>query len=105
MDGLVNPMEVDASESVKTAKVAYGEYLASRLNGTADGFQRLADQMRAAAASVPSLGSVGNVNAGNLAQRVIHDIVWGLANASPDAIVSAAAEYDRNVTYADTDKS
>lgn len=85
---------------MKTLQEVYGEYLASRINATADRFRHVADKLAAMAESVPDIGQAGNADAGSLAQRAIHEIVWGIANASPDSIVSAATDYDRNVTRA-----
>lgn len=80
----------------------YGEFLATRIKATAAGYRAVADKLDAIAAEVPLLGAPGHVDASSLAQRAMHEVMWGAANASPDAIVTAAADYDRNVTQAKT---
>lgn len=76
----------------------YGEHLASRISSSAAGYRAIAEKLEAIAAEVPLLGGRVQGGASALAQRAVHEVMWGAANASPDSIITAAAEYDRNVT-------
>lgn len=61
---------------------------------TAADLRRIADDIERAAGRIDRVPSVGNTSAAALASNIVHTVMWGLANASVDNIVSAAAEYD-----------
>lgn len=80
-------------------KRVYGEFLASRISNSAAGYRAIAKKLDLLAAEVENLTTPGQASA--LAKRALHEVMWGAANASPDAIITAAADYDRNVTPID----
>lgn len=77
-------------------KRLYGEYLVSRISNAAAGYRAIAEKLDQLATEVPRLTTPGQASA--LAQRALKEVMWGAANASPDAIITAAADYDRHVT-------
>ena len=66
----------------------------ARVQRSAEGLRVLADRIESEANRVKRVPTPGTPSASALAGNIMHSIMWGLANASTDAIVSAAAEYD-----------
>lgn len=65
-----------------------------RVEHTAQSLRDLADRIEAEGKRINRIPTRGTTSAAALASTITHSIVWGLANASPDGIVSAAAEFD-----------
>lgn len=75
----------------------FGGILASQLSTVAYRLRSLADQFDRFAADVPDLDAGNDRAASDIAGRAVHALAWGLANASLDGVVRAAADYDKNV--------
>lgn len=75
----------------------FGGILASQLSTVAYRLRSLADQFDRFAADVPTTDAPSDVRASDIAARAVHALAWGLANASLDGVVRAAADYDKYV--------
>lgn len=82
--------------TVPSDREMFGKILMGRVAHTAATLRRLADEFDGYASDVPTLGSVGNACATDMARRAVHSLAWGMANANMDGIVAAAADYDKN---------
>lgn len=83
--------------TVPTDREMFGKILAGRLSDVASRLRDLASEFEKYASDVADLGTVGNACATDMASRAVHSLAWGLANASMDGVVRAAADYDKNV--------
>lgn len=68
-----------------------------RVASTVDRLRRLADELEAEAKRITSVPTPGTASATAVAANLVHSMMWGIANASLDGIVSAAEEYDREL--------
>jgi len=80
--------------SERTLKSMLADQFARRAAGTADHLRRLADEIEQAARNMERVPSIGCTSASAVAGDIVHKLMWGLANAHVDGVVSAAAEYD-----------
>jgi hypothetical protein len=84
-------------ETTAELKSLYAGTLARRLTASASTFRDIATALERLATDVPSVGTTRCPTAGYLAERSVHEAMWGVANAKLDGIVNAANEYDRVV--------
>lgn len=82
---------------MSTARDLYGEMVSSRLRRSAQVYRTLADKLDGLAVEVGKIGTTGTPTASGLAHRAVHDVMWDSANASIDAVITAAADYDANI--------
>jgi hypothetical protein len=88
----------ETAETAEQIRRAYADYLAARIRGTADGLRATATRLDGLATEAVLLDPANRPGtAAALAQRAVSEVTWGVANAKPDAIVNAAADYDRVV--------
>jgi hypothetical protein len=66
-----------------------------RVESVAGGLEEVAATIRRQAGRAASIPTEGTPDVATLAASIVHSVMWGLANASVDGIVSAAAEVDR----------
>jgi hypothetical protein len=81
-------------------KAVYGEQLTERILSASRRFAAVAVTLEGIAARAGQIGTPGTASAAVLAHDVVHEVAWGTANATIASIITAAAEYDRVVTYA-----
>lgn len=80
--------------TTKTLRDMLAEQFTKSVARTARDFRDLADQIEREAKQIDHVPSPGSTSGAAIAARIVHSITWGLANASPDQIVSSAAEFD-----------
>lgn len=79
------------------AKKLYGDQLANRLTASAARYREIADAFDRLAGDVRQIGTLGTSDAAAIASRAVKEAMWLAANANLDSVVTAAADYDRNV--------
>lgn len=80
--------------SETSLKAMLAETFTRRVEASAQGLRDLADDIERRARSIETVPRPGATSAAAVAGDIIHAVMWGLANAKTDGIVSAAAEYD-----------
>jgi hypothetical protein len=88
-----------AERTLKLMHVA-GQF-GGRVAFTASRLREIADEIERVAQRISRVPSAGTTSASSLASDLMHTLMWGLANASPDGIVKAAAEYDFHMAQED----
>lgn len=74
---------------------AMNERFTSECDAVASGLEALAKIVRTGGRNITHLPNPDRGSATSIAADLVHHVMWGLANAGVDRIVSAAAEFDR----------
>lgn len=75
-------------------KSMLAEAVTRRVQQSAQRLRDLADDIERRAEAIERVPTPGATSASAVAGGIVHAVMWGMSNASVDAIVAAAAEYD-----------
>ena len=81
--------------SERTLKSMLTDQFTGRVASTANRLRVLADELENHANGIARVPCPGIPSATSVAHTVVHRFIWGMANASVDAIIESAEEYDR----------
>lgn len=83
-----------SQETAAIKQILMNNFL-TNVHNTADDLRYLANKIENEAKVIEKSPSSHSVSASAVSASIIHSVMWGLANANVNGIVSAAAQFDQ----------